>query len=145
MEQYTLVFWLVFLLAAVAVTFFVLPTLAPPVLVGVGVVLLVVAAYKHWSTFGTVEYERATWQYNLRQYGSYVMMGAVLLGAYGFYTMNQASGSGGAVADLMGTATNTSSSPMLPIMSGGGFGTVMKTASSRITELMRRGRITTNH
>jgi hypothetical protein len=138
MQQYNLVFWLVFLLAAAMLCFFVLPTLAPPVIIGAGIVLLMVAAYKHWSTFGTMEYERATWQYNLRQYGSYVMMGMVLLGAYGFYAMNDTSGGGGILASSTQSVLPTS-------MVGGGFGTVMKTASSRITELMRRGRITLNN
>lgn len=139
MGQYNLVFWLVFLLAAVSITFFVLPNLAPTVMIGVGVVLLAVAAYKHWTTFGVAEYERATWQYNLRQYGSYLLMGAVLLGAYGFYAMNQSSGGG--VAPMI----TTSSESTLPVLAGGGFGSVMKTATSRIQELMRRGRITTNN
>ena len=135
MGQYNLVFWLVFLLAAVAISFFVLPNLAPTVMIGVGIVLLAVAAYKHWTTFGVAEYERATWQYNLRQYGSYVLMGAVLLGAYGFYAMNQSSG-----GPLFAGQEST-----LPVLAGGGFGSVMKTATSRIQELMRRGRITTNN
>lgn len=134
--EYNLVFWLVFLLAAVMISYFVLPNLAAPVIIGAGVILLLFAVYKHWSTFGTMEYERATWQYNLRQYGSYVMMGMVLLGAYGFYAMNQTSGSN--------MYANTSQS-ILPTMSGGGFDTVMKTATSRISELMRRGRISLNN
>lgn len=138
MGQYNLVFWLVFLLAAVAISFFVLPNLAPTVMIGVGVVLLAVAAYKHWTAFGVAEYERATWQYNLRQYGSYVLMGAVLIGAYGFYAMNQSSG--GSTPMI-----TTSSESTLPVLAGGGFGSVMKTATSRIQELMRRGRITTNN
>ncbi len=135
MDQTNLLFWLVFLLAAVMICFFVLPNLAPSIIIGAGIVLLLIAVYKHWSTFGKMEYERATWQYNLRQYGSYVMMGIVLLGAYGFYAMNQTASGGSGVM----TSTNQS---VLPTMMGGGFGTVMKTASSRITELMRRGRIT---
>ena len=142
MEQYNLVFWLVFLLAAAMICYFVLPNMAPPVIIGAGVVLLIVAAYKHWSTFGTMEYERATWQYNLRQYGSYVMMGMVLLGAYGFYAMNDTSGGSGG---FINSAVSSNSSVLPTSMVGGGFGTVMKTASSRITELMRRGRITLNH
>lgn len=137
MGQYNLVFWLVFLLAAVAICYFILPHLAPTVMIGTGVILLAITAYKHWTTFGVAEYERATWQYNLRQYGSYVMMGVVLLGAYGFYAMNESSGSGV-------TFTSTSEST-LPVLAGGGFGSVMKTATSRIQELMRRGRITTNN
>jgi hypothetical protein len=141
MQQYNLVFWLVFLLAAAMICFFVMPNLAPPVIIGAGVVLLVIAAYKHWSTFGNMEYERATWQYNLRQYGSYVIMGMVLLGAYGFYAMNDTSGGGG----LISSVTSSNSSGIASMVGGGGFGTVAKTVSSRITELMRRGRITLNH
>jgi hypothetical protein len=143
MEQYSLIFWLVFLLAAAMICYFVMPNLAPPVIIGAGVVLLMIAAYKHWSTFGTMEYERATWQYNLRQYGSYCMMGMVLLGAYGFYAMNDTSGGGG--GGLLNSVTSGNSSAPSTSMIGGGFGTIMKTASSRITELMRRGRITLNH
>lgn len=136
MEQYNLVFWLVFILAAVMICYFVLPNMAPPVIIGAGIILLIITAYKHWTTFGTMEYERATWQYNLRQYGSYVIMGMVLLGAYGFYAMNDTSG---------GAASSNVSALPTSSMIGGGFGTVIKTASSRITELMRRGRITLNH
>lgn len=135
MEQYNLIFWLVFLLAAVMISYFVLPGIAPIVLVTAGVVILALTVWKHWSTFGRMEYERATWQYNLRQYGSYVLMAFVLLGAYGYYVVN-----GNDVGSSEPTAFST--------MTGGGgagFGMVMKTASSRIQELMRRGRITLNN
>lgn len=138
MQQTNMIFWIVFLLAAAALCYFVLPGLAPQILIGCGVVLLVVTAYMHWSKFGVMEYERATWQYNLRQYGSYIMMGAVILGAYGFYAMNQTDTSSG----LLGTSSTESA--IMPTV-GGGFGTVMRTASSRIQELMRRGRISTNY
>lgn len=133
-----MVFLLTVLLISVAVSYFIMPNLAPIILVGAGLVLLAISAYKHWSTFGTMEYERATWQYNLRQYGSYVMIAAVILGAYGFYAMNKTSGGGS-------TGMNSSSESAIPGMAGGGFGAVMKTASSRIQELMRRGRITLNN
>jgi hypothetical protein len=135
-----LVFLLIVLLASVTASYFIMPNLAPMILVGAGVVLLAISAYKHWSTFGTMEYERATWQYNLRQYGSYVMMAAVILGAYGFYAMNQTSGGGSGLMN-----TSSSGDMTIPGMVGGGFGAVMKTASSRIQELMRRGRITLNN
>lgn len=142
MQQTNMIFWLVFLLAAAAVCYFVLPGLAPQILIGSGIVLLLVTAYMHWSKFGVMEYERATWQYNLRQYGSYVMMAAVILGAYGFYTMNQTDGSATS-GGIFGTSSTESTIPIPTV--GGGFGTVMRTASSRIQELMRRGRISTNH
>jgi hypothetical protein len=120
------------LLLAVAIAYFVMPNYAPPVLIGAGVILLVVAEYIHWSQFGVSEYERATWQYNLRKYGSYVIIGAVLLGAYGFYTMNQ-SGSSMATPALPAVAA--------PTAMAGGMNGVAKTVTSRIQELMRRGRI----
>lgn len=135
-----MVFLLTVLLISVAVSYFIMPNLAPMLLVGAGVVLLAISAYKHWSTFGTMEYERSTWQYNLRQYGSYVMMAAVILGAYGFYAMNKTSGGGGGMMN-----TSSGGDMTLPGMAGGAFGSVMKTASSRIQELMRRGRITLNN
>jgi hypothetical protein len=52
--------------------------------------------------------------------------------------MNQTSGGSG-------TPMLTTSESSLPVLAGGGFGSVMKTATSRIQELMRRGRITTNN
>jgi hypothetical protein len=86
-----------------------------------------------------MEYERSTWQYNLRKYSSYVMIGAIILGAYGFYAMNQ-SGSDSILPSV--------TSPALPAIAmpavGGGVDTMFRTASSRITELLRKGRITLN-
>jgi hypothetical protein len=57
--------------------------------------------------------------------------------------MNDTSGGGG--GGLLNSVTSGNSSAPSTSMIGGGFGTIMKTASSRITELMRRGRITLNH
>lgn len=116
---------LALLLLAVAIAFFVMPKAGPPMLVAVGLGLLVVAEYVHWSQFGVSEYERSTWQYNLRRYSSLIILALVLLAAYGFYLMNQ-SGAG---------------TPALPPVAapavGGGFTDMAKTVSSRIRELMR--------
>jgi hypothetical protein len=130
---------LVLVLLAVALAFFVLPSLAPTVLITGSVITLVIAIYLHISQFGVMEYERATWQYNLRKYSSYVIVGAIILGAYGFYAMNNMEAGG-----LFGSAAT----PALPAVGmptmGGGLESIARTASSRINELLRKGRITTD-
>ncbi len=122
---------LAFVLAAVAIAFFVLPKFAPATLVVGSAVVLALAVYEHVKKFGVAEYERATWLKNLRHYGGWIMVVVILLGAYGFYAMNN-TGSG-------------MSTPALPAMAapqlGGDFSDVAKTATSRIRELMRHGRI----
>jgi hypothetical protein len=132
---------LTLLLLAVALVYFWLPNFAAPMLIAGSVGMLVIALYVHVKQFGRAEYEQATWQYNLRNYSSYVIIGAILLGAYGFYAMNNAGvGATGAVAPVASPAMP----PLAPPLMGGGLSTVMKTASSRIHELMRRGRISTD-
>lgn len=127
---------LALLLFAVAIAYFVMPTMAVPTLISAGIVLLIAAEYVHWNQFGATEYERSTWQYNLRKYGSYVIIGAILLGAYGFYAVNQ--GAGGSM--MSSVATPSLPSVAIPTM-GGGLASVANTAASRIRDLMRKGRI----
>ena len=122
------------LLAAIAVVFLVLPSFGTSALITGSIVMLGLAAYIHYTRFGVMEYERETWTNNLRQYTSYIILLLVLLGAYGFYAM---------------TASSSSiSSPSLPPVSmptmGGGLQSMMKTATSRINELVKRGRISTD-
>ena len=83
------------------------------------------------TQFGVSEYERATWIYKIKDYSSYILIGLVLLGAYGFYAMN-----------------NWNSTPVVPVMPpianpivGGGMGQIAKTVSSRIGQLIKKGRI----
>jgi hypothetical protein len=129
------------ILIAVAIAFYLMPHLAPVVLTGGSAVLLLGAVYVHYSKFGVMEYERATWQYNLRRYSTWVIMGMIFLGAVGFWAMNK--GVGDSV--LPAVVTNTVTSPAMPSITapivGGGMNHVMRTASSRIKELMRHGRI----
>jgi hypothetical protein len=131
---------LVFLLVGVAVAFFLLPRLAPTILIGGSSVVLGLALYMHYSRFGTMEYERSTWQYNLKQFGGWIMVGAILLGAYGFYSMNN--NSAAEAAPVFSAAPGLGEMPpfTMPQM-GGGFKNVLNTASSRINNLMRHGRI----
>ncbi len=124
---------LAFVLAAVAIAFFVLPRFAPATLVVGSAVVLTLAVYEHVKKFGVAEYERATWLKNARQYGGWILLVVILLGAYGFYAMNNVGG---------GSAMATPALP--PVMTpqlGGDFSDVAKTATSRIRELMRHGRI----
>jgi hypothetical protein len=121
---------LALLLAAVAVAFFVIPRLAPTVLIGASSVVLALAIYMHMKRFGVMEYERSTWQNGLKAYSSYVIFGLIILGAVGFLAVN---------------AKNSIVPSMPPIttpISGGGFDSVIGTAVSRINQLMRKGRIT---
>lgn len=130
-----------FILFCVAIAYFVMPSIAAPMLLTGSVIMLILALYMHYTQFWRSEYEQSTWQYNLRKYSSYVMVGAIILGAYGFYAMNQR----GSESALPASITGAIASPSLPTLQtpaiGGGMGAVMKTASSRISELMRRGRI----
>lgn len=129
---------LVMLLLGVAIVYFWIPTFAPPMLIAGSIVVLALALYIHIKQFGRTEYEQSTWQHNLRNYSSFVILGAILLGAYGFYALNNTPSAQPAMFQ----------SPALPPIVapavGGGMGTVMKTATSRINELMRRGRISTD-
>ena len=135
---------LALLLVGIAVAFFVVPMMAPTILVTGSAILLAVAVYVHYNKFGVSEYERATWFQSLKKHINYVILGAVLLGAYAFWAMNQ----GSMNAVLPTSVTENISSPALPPVTmptvGGGFNSVFKTASSRIRELMRHGRITYN-
>lgn len=133
---------LALLLAAGAIAFFVMPAMAPTVLIGCSTVVLAIALYFHYSQFGVMEYERSTWQYNLRKYSSYVMFGVIILAAYGFYAMNQSSYASGSSS---GGIMSSIASPSMPALSapiiGGSLSAMGRTAASRIQELMRRGRI----
>jgi len=92
------------------------------------------ALYIHWSQFGLSEYERATWQNNLKQYSSLLLMAVVLLAAYGFYVLNQGSSSAAASFPVLEA---TEAAPT----TGGGLKTVLKTVTSRLSQLFKHGRL----
>ena len=120
------------ILIALLFVYFYMPSMAVPLMITAAMVVGAFAAYAHWKQFGVSEYERATWMYNLRKYASYVLIALVILGAYGFYTMNFSSSSSMATPALPAIT--------VPTM-GGGVQSILKTASSRINELVRRGRM----
>jgi hypothetical protein len=124
---------LIALLLGIAVAYFLVPKLAPNVLMIVGTVILAWAIFSHAKQFGITEYERATWTYKLSQYSGFILIGILLLLGYGLYFVNGQSGSG-----------NVLGAPMPPVAMptvGGGFGMIAKTVSSRVGELLRKGRI----
>lgn len=130
---------LVLILLAVSLAYFVLPQFAPAVMISSSLIVLAISLYLHWSQFGTAEYERSTWQNHLRQFGGLIMMATLILLAYGYHAMNTPNARGFFSSPEMPALT-------VPTLTGGGptsaVASVVNTASSRIRELMRRGRIT---
>jgi hypothetical protein len=124
---------LALLLFAVAIAYFILPKFAPQILLTSSAFGLAAAIIMHWKQFGVSEYERATWVYKIKDYSSYILIGVVLIGAYGFYAMNNWSGSSGPMVPPMPAITT-------PTM-GGGVDQIAKTVSSRIGQLVKKGRI----
>jgi hypothetical protein len=121
---------LVAILLAVGVAFFAIPKIAPSVLMIASGLVLVLAIMSHLNRFKVTEYERAAWIYQVKDYMGLIIFAVIVVGAYGFLTINQG---------------QPSSGPALPELTlptvGGGMGTIMKTVESRIGQLMRKGRI----
>ena len=119
---------LAFLLFGVAIAFFVVPKIAPAMLITGSGVAIALALYLHYSKFGNEEYNRSTWQNNLKIYSRWVIILSVIFAAYTFYAMNT------------GAPMPSISIPKV----GGGLDSVFSTVASRIGELMRKGRISTD-
>jgi len=111
---------LAMLLFGVAIAFFVVPTVAPDMLIAGSIIVIILAAYLHMTKFGNEEYDRSTWQNNLRNYARWVIIIVVIFAAYSLYAGNMGS---------------------VSAMRGGSMDSVFKTVASRIGELMRKGRI----
>jgi hypothetical protein len=116
---------LAFLLIGVAIAFFVVPKIAPAMLLTGSAAAIVLSLYLHINKFGNEEYNRSTWQNNFKLYARMAIIGAVIFGAYIFYAMN-------------------TGAPMPPISMpkvGGGDFSILDTVSSRVGELLKKGRI----
>lgn len=61
------------------IVFLVLPRLGAPVLAALSVVLLAYGIYNHIQLFSS-EYRFSTWQDRLKDYGSFIIVGALILG-----------------------------------------------------------------
>jgi hypothetical protein len=134
---------LIAILLATGVAFYVIPDLAPSVLIIVSSILLAFAIYSHVNRFGITEYERATWIYKIRDYSGFIILAFILAAGYGFLLMNENVGSGSfrRYIPTFGSRNSSNSSITMPTM-GGGMGAIARTVSSRINELVKKGRIT---
>lgn len=66
------------IILAAGVVMFLLPRLSPVILGILALVFLVVAAYQHYTFFGS-EYQLSTWQLPLISYGPYLMIGGLVI------------------------------------------------------------------
>ena len=63
---------------AAVIVMYALPRLSPVVLGVVAIVLLILAAYHHYTFFGA-EYQISTWQLPLIQYAPYLLIGGLVI------------------------------------------------------------------
>ena len=119
---------LAFLLFGIAIAFLVVPKIAPAMLITGAGVAIALAAYMHYVKFGNEEYNRSTWQNNLKTHARWVILLAVLFGAYAFYALN--------ASDNMSGYTTV----VIPKI-GGSLNDVVNRISSRMDDLFRKGRL----
>lgn len=67
-------------------TYLIVPRLPVVALSGAAAVALAAGVWYHWTQF-SVEYRTSTWQEQLRNYASYVMVLVVILLSYAFYVL----------------------------------------------------------
>ena len=142
--QLLLIPGLVAILASVGLSFFVMPMVAPAILLTGSVVLFVLALYVHWSKFGRSEYERATTWWNMKDHIYIVLIGIIIVGCIIFYAMNYtASSTGSIIPALRGGYFGPSDLPPISVPAfGGGLEEIAMTAGSRIHNLFKKGRLT---
>ena len=115
-------YFMLFVAAIVALLTYAIVQFTPmAVLVLVASVGLVAGLWWHWTQF-SVDYRTSTWQEQLRNYASYVMVAVVILASYTFYvfgwggvsraveTVRNASAN---VMTNVGAATNTTGSALM--------------------------------
>jgi hypothetical protein len=80
-------FFLLFIAAMAAIlTYMLVPNIPIVVLTSASAIALAAGVWWHWVQFSQ-EYRTSTWQEQLRNYSSYVMVLVVILLSYGFYVM----------------------------------------------------------
>lgn len=84
---------------AAIVVMFLLPRLSPIVLGVVALILLVLAAWNHYSFFGA-EYQISTWQLPLVQYAPYLLIGGLIVFMLFF------------IVNFIGTGSSEASAPV---------------------------------
>lgn len=91
----------------VGAAFFLVPTIAPFILVIISSILLVGVGYLHYKQFGVSEYERNTWTDKLRDQSPYLLFGIVLVIAVVVYYISSFT--------QFGQSSNSSQSVGLPL------------------------------
>jgi hypothetical protein len=66
------------ILIAAGIVMFLLPRLSPVILGVLALVFLLIAAYQHYTFFGS-EYQLSTWQLPLLNYGPYLLIGGLVV------------------------------------------------------------------
>jgi hypothetical protein len=95
--------FLVFLAGITAMlSYLIIPYIPVVILMTVSVVALAGGVWWHWTQFG-VDYRNSTWQEQLRNYASYVMLLVVIMLSYAFYVF---AWSGGSLQDYATRARN---------------------------------------
>lgn len=85
--------FLVFLVGITAlISYLVIPYIPVVVLMAAAAAALAGGVWWHWTQFG-VDYRTSTWQEQLRNYASYVMLLVVILLSYAFYVFTWGGGS----------------------------------------------------
>jgi hypothetical protein len=104
----------------VGAAFFLVPKIAPFILVIISTILLVAVGYLHYKQFGVSEYERNTWVDKLRDQSPYILFGGILLIAVIVYYLSSFTSSGSFVqASTSLSFGNQSSLPPTMPQAGG--------------------------
>jgi O-antigen/teichoic acid export membrane protein len=103
----------------VGAAFFLVPKIAPFVLVVISTFLLVIVGYLHYKQFGVSEYERNTWTDKLRDQSPYILFGGILLIAAIVYYLSSYVSSGVQSTISLPSFGNQSSLPSTMPQAGG--------------------------
>lgn len=96
--------FLLFIAAITAIlTYLIIPRLPVVTLVSAAAIVLAGGIWWHWTQFST-DYRTSTWQEQLRNYASYVLILVVILLSYGFYVFGWSGSSIQDYAARAGTA-----------------------------------------
>ncbi len=90
MESLTTYFMLFLAGISALITYLVVPRIPVVALGSIAAMALIVGVWWHWNHFAT-EYQDSTWQESLRNWGSYVMVFAVIFLSYGAYAITAGS------------------------------------------------------
>ena len=105
----------------VGAAFFLVPKIAPFILVIISSILLVAVGYLHYKQFGVSEYERNTWTDKLRDQGPYILFGGILVIAVIVYYVSSFASIGSLVQSTTSLSFGNQSSLPSTMPQAGGF------------------------